>query len=57
MQEVRCGTCNKLLAKASYQQIEIKCPRCRAINHLKAVEPPNSVPRAPVKEKPDGTDL
>ncbi|MDX1755894.1 MAG: Com family DNA-binding transcriptional regulator [Marinobacter sp.] len=32
MQKIRCGNCNKLLAKAIYQQLEIKCPRCGRIN-------------------------
>lgn len=35
MEIVRCGKCSKLLAKADYVQIEIKCPRCGTLN-LKA---------------------
>ncbi|MEM5528081.1 Com family DNA-binding transcriptional regulator [Gammaproteobacteria bacterium AS21] len=32
MKNIRCNNCNKLLAKAIFIQIEIKCPRCRHIN-------------------------
>ncbi|MGH1461010.1 MAG: Com family DNA-binding transcriptional regulator [Neptuniibacter sp.] len=32
MQNVRCSQCRKLLAKAIYQQLQIKCPRCGRIN-------------------------
>ncbi|WP_420555166.1 Com family DNA-binding transcriptional regulator [Neptuniibacter marinus] len=32
MQNIRCKQCNKLLAKAIFQQLEIKCSRCGAIN-------------------------
>lgn len=41
MKDVRCGNCNKKLAQASYIEIQIKCPRCRTLNHLKATEPLN----------------
>ncbi|PNK59470.1 Com family DNA-binding transcriptional regulator [Psychrobacter sp. FDAARGOS_221] len=34
MQSIRCKSCNKLLAKARYQQLEIKCPRCKLLNKL-----------------------
>ncbi|MEQ1667120.1 MAG: Com family DNA-binding transcriptional regulator [Sulfuriferula sp.] len=32
MEIVRCSSCNKLLAKADFVQIEIKCPRCGTLN-------------------------
>ncbi|WP_292950135.1 Com family DNA-binding transcriptional regulator [Neptuniibacter sp. UBA847] len=32
MQNIRCNQCNKLLAKAIFQQLEIKCSRCGHIN-------------------------
>lgn len=44
MKEVRCGGCSRLLAKAEYVQIEIKCPRCKTLNNLKATEPLNQAP-------------
>ncbi len=34
MQLIRCKSCNKLLAKAVYKQLEIKCTRCKTINFL-----------------------
>ncbi len=36
MQDIRCRQCAKLLARAVYTYLEIKCPRCRVINSLKA---------------------
>ena len=37
LQEARCGSCRRLLAKIGrYDEIQIKCPRCGAFNHLKA---------------------
>ncbi|WP_233244278.1 Com family DNA-binding transcriptional regulator [Acidovorax sp. HMWF029] len=35
MQEVRCGRCQKLLARAD-GIVEIKCPRCGCLNHWRA---------------------
>ncbi|EEG7362759.1 Com family DNA-binding transcriptional regulator [Salmonella enterica subsp. enterica serovar Muenchen] len=29
---VRCRHCNKLLARASFDFIEVKCPRCKTLN-------------------------
>nr|WP_173647459.1 MULTISPECIES: Com family DNA-binding transcriptional regulator [Pseudomonas] len=37
MQEVRCGHCGrKLAAVCGFTELQIKCPRCRTLNHLKA---------------------
>ena len=36
MNEIRCANCNKKLAMADYKRLEIKCPRCGALNLLKA---------------------
>ncbi len=38
MQQIRCKQCNKLLAKANYKQLEIKCPRCKFFNNLECHE-------------------
>ncbi len=38
MQTIRCKQCNKLLAKAKFQQLEIKCPRCKFFNNLECHE-------------------
>ena len=57
MKEIRCRNCNKKLAEADFRRLVIKCPRCGAMNTLKAVEPPTHAPGA-FKENPDGpTDL
>ncbi|WP_081696997.1 Com family DNA-binding transcriptional regulator [Megalodesulfovibrio gigas] len=39
MDHIRCGSCNKLLAKGEVVHIAIKCPRCRAMNHVRAASP------------------
>ena len=37
MQDIRCGhCCRKLAAASGFQELQIKCPRCRTLNHLKA---------------------
>ncbi|WP_325436895.1 Com family DNA-binding transcriptional regulator [Pseudomonas nitroreducens] len=51
MTDIRCGHCNRLLARASGTfDVQIKCPRCRTLNHLKA----KSLPTAAPKSAPDG---
>lgn len=40
--EIRCGNCGKLLGKGTALDFEIKCPRCKAINHLRASDSPCS---------------
>ncbi|WP_201017539.1 Com family DNA-binding transcriptional regulator [Pseudomonas cichorii] len=46
MQEIRCGHCSRKLAAAcGFIELQIKCPRCRTLNHLKAeslLTPPTS---------------
>ncbi|WP_083300963.1 Com family DNA-binding transcriptional regulator [Jeongeupia sp. USM3] len=44
MDEIRCGHCRKLLARGHYLHLQIKCPRCGAINDLRAASP---IARAP----------
>ncbi|MCP4469009.1 MAG: Com family DNA-binding transcriptional regulator [Halieaceae bacterium] len=37
LRELRCTKCYRLLAKVGvFDELEIKCPRCRHIIHLKA---------------------
>lgn len=55
MKEIRCSRCNKKLAEAEYRHLVIKCPRCGAMNTLKAIEPPLRVPGAQ-KESPNECD-
>ena len=37
--EIRCGHCNKLLGKGTARDLEIKCPRCGTLNHLRDMIP------------------
>lgn len=37
LKEIRCHKCGKLLAKGEILEIELKCPRCKAYNFLRAV--------------------
>ncbi|MGE4263271.1 Com family DNA-binding transcriptional regulator [Humidesulfovibrio sp.] len=39
MREIRCGKCNRLLAKGEALDLAIKCPRCGATNHVRATSP------------------
>ncbi|WP_346842620.1 Com family DNA-binding transcriptional regulator [Metapseudomonas otitidis] len=42
---MRCGGCGRLLCRVSgCYTIQIKCPRCRTLNHQKA----ESLPTAPL---------
>ncbi|WP_081407207.1 Com family DNA-binding transcriptional regulator [Acinetobacter rudis] len=34
MQRITCRSCGRLLAKGVFTTLEIKCPRCKAINFL-----------------------
>lgn len=34
--EIRCGHCDKLLARGRAFVLQIKCSRCGTLNHLKA---------------------
>lgn len=37
VKQIRCVTCRRLLAMAgTFDELQIKCPRCGALNHLKA---------------------
>ncbi|MCP8687755.1 Com family DNA-binding transcriptional regulator [Marinobacterium sedimentorum] len=33
---VRCSNCNKLLAKGIFEELEIKCPRCKRIQRARS---------------------
>ncbi|WP_445179568.1 Com family DNA-binding transcriptional regulator [Pseudomonas sp. McL0111] len=37
LSDFRCGKCNRLLARINVLvQMQIKCPRCKTLNHVKA---------------------
>lgn len=44
--EIRCGKCNRLLAKGQAHDLEIKCPRCGVFNHLSATSTDNETHEA-----------
>ncbi len=50
MREIRCGKCNRLLAKGEALNLAIKCPRCGTINHVRATSRNSEGSRAPGKE-------
>lgn len=53
LKEQRCGTCGKLLAKTgNYTALQIKCPRCGTLNHLKT----ESLEHSPASELPRATE-
>ncbi|MFN3987573.1 MAG: Com family DNA-binding transcriptional regulator [Rhodocyclaceae bacterium] len=56
MDEIRCGNCRKLLARGTAIALQIKCPRCRALNvfnNPKATEPPCRATRSPGGKQSD----
>ena len=39
MEEIRCGACSRKLGEGVYTRLIIKCPRCGAMNSLRAESP------------------
>jgi phage FluMu protein Com len=56
METIRCGQCNRKLAEAEYIRLAIKCPRCGAINQMKATKPPTRAARPPETEASHGAN-
>lgn len=48
MEEIRCGSCRRKLAEGIYTALTIKCPRCGAINSLRAMSPSPERHGAPI---------
>ncbi|MEN5179190.1 Com family DNA-binding transcriptional regulator [Comamonas testosteroni] len=46
MTEIRCGQCHRKLAEGTYVVLSIKCPRCGAMNSLRAESPAPERPGA-----------
>ncbi|MNM39811.1 Mu-like prophage protein Com [compost metagenome] len=45
LRNIRCGDCAKLLARAArFDELQIKCPRCGTLNHMKAESLPSDRP-------------
>ncbi|WP_338154832.1 Com family DNA-binding transcriptional regulator [Burkholderia multivorans] len=56
MQDIRCGSCNRKLGAGEYIRLTIKCPRCRAMNVLRAERPLPAGRRASAtRESPHAT--
>ncbi|WP_084187484.1 Com family DNA-binding transcriptional regulator [Andreprevotia chitinilytica] len=47
MNDIRCANCAKKLAEGHYAWLVIKCPRCGALNTLRAASPESERQRAP----------
>ncbi|WP_091571231.1 Com family DNA-binding transcriptional regulator [Oryzisolibacter propanilivorax] len=52
MEEIRCGNCRRKLGEGVYLALSIKCPRCGALNQLRAQGPSPARRRA---SEPQGT--
>ncbi|MEB2854096.1 Com family DNA-binding transcriptional regulator [Pseudomonas atacamensis] len=54
MQDLRCGhCCRKLAAASGFTELQIKCPRCRTLNHLKAPSLPPACREHPEQRVPE----
>jgi phage FluMu protein Com len=53
MEDIRCGTCDKLLARGAVIDINIKCPRCKTINNIQCKRSRSSSPSG--RQKPSCT--
>lgn len=47
LEEIRCGACARKLGMGCYTQLEIKCPRCGALNILRATPADSGGQRPP----------
>lgn len=50
MQDIRCGSCSRKLGVGEFTVLEIKCPRCKTLNHVRAASPSPERPGASKKE-------
>jgi len=55
--EIRCGNCNRLLARGEALALTIKCPRCGCMNHVRATSPNVEGPRASPERSSEPNDL
>lgn len=54
MREIRCARCSKLLAKAAFSHLQIKCPRCKAFNDMQAESLSQSTAECPTGKRKVG---
>lgn len=50
MEEIRCGACTRKLGAGVFTHLVIKCPRCGAMNTLRATSP---TPERPERLSPE----
>lgn len=55
-EDIRCGTCPRKLGVGKYTRLQIKCPRCGTLNHLRAASLPPERHRAPSDMTTDETN-
>ncbi|MGE8491570.1 Com family DNA-binding transcriptional regulator [Comamonas sp.] len=54
MNDIRCGSCGRKLGEGVYSLLNIKCPRCGALNCLRAASPTQERHRVPLTEANNG---
>lgn len=51
MEDIRCGGCHRLLAKAAdFRRLQIKCPRCGTVNDMRTGSSEPERQEAPAKK-------
>ena len=53
--EIRCGACQRKLGAGFYTRLEIKCPRCGAMNILRAAADHSD--KSPLPERPGASNV
>lgn len=43
MYQIRCSKCNKLLCRAEYADIEIKCNKCKSLVRVRLIRQTNEI--------------
>lgn len=43
VESIRCLRCDRLLARAAYFRLEIKCPRCKTLSSYRATSPDRAI--------------
>ncbi|MEQ9728498.1 Com family DNA-binding transcriptional regulator [Pseudomonas sp. WHRI 8822A] len=58
LNDYRCGSCKRLLARVGvFTELQIKCSRCGALNHLKAMSLEPSPLSDPMRVNPPQSNL
>ena len=54
--DIRCGSCSRKLGSGEFTLLQIKCPRCGTMNHLRATRPDPERHRASTSMTTDGQE-